>query len=796
MSARLKLTRQTRTALQAVHKALMEGKLPAPPGFVGTEELGITGTTNWFGDILAESNSKLLHELAYGQAGSRTWGEWEKILRTDEAVAKAVEFTKAQLRDARVDVEEAPESAMKDRALAKAQADFVRWNIMEALEPGWAELIQQQTEGLLIPGFVVHELVPAQAKHESLPGGSGYKLKKLAERLPVSIHVQNGWLEVNGELAAVRQMGQLRDGKGFDEVEIPANKLLLATWNRRGNNYLGYSPFRAVWYICKIREQLLKLIGISQVRESAGIPIAMPEKGVKLTKSQQKKLTNLLSNLVPHENASAVMPAGVKLEWLFSPGANKGHVVDAWRELGTAVLGQVQAQQMSLGTNNTGSRSVGEVHSAVADAFAQGIVAVLEAAWNGQGEGGRPYEGAIRKMIGWNWAEPPAAYPKLKLTLKQAKLPAQDYATTVKTLKDGGAITVWTREDENASREKVGLRAVTEEEWDEAKEQKEAAAKAMADALAKSETPSPKPGAPSGTPKPKPGEEDKTPAPKATRRASSAAYESWRPLRASELKLDLSGMAQFLDGQRGYFERMTMPMIAELLTRAVPDVRTALKDGRIDHEEIATLPLDFSRIEKFVGEFLLRARAEGWRHVFRELEHGKPRRAAEEEEDERQPRPTPPEPEGAPADLLDAERRRLLRKMEARLRDALEASAIDVARTNGSPEEVVADVLSDQVQSKVLQSEAGGVLTKAFNLGRGEFAEEYGSQVESVELSAVLDEGTCGPCESLDGTTFEFGSSEYERNTPPLRQCEGRSRCRCLYVFNFKGAGGFQTVDE
>jgi hypothetical protein len=132
MGARVPSTKQTLAAFELVRKAMETGKLPAPEA----GEVGITGTTNWFGDILAESNSKLIHELAYGQAGTRTWGEYEKLLRTDEAVSKAVEFTKAQLRDGLVDIVEADERYMPDRVAAKKHADFVRWNLLEAMEPG------------------------------------------------------------------------------------------------------------------------------------------------------------------------------------------------------------------------------------------------------------------------------------------------------------------------------------------------------------------------------------------------------------------------------------------------------------------------------------------------------------------------------------------------------------------------------------------------------------------------------------------------------------------------------------
>jgi hypothetical protein len=784
-------------ALASVKSAVDAGKLP-PSLLAG--ELGISGTTIWANDVQSESNAALIHQAAYGRAGSRAWGEWEKLLRTDEAVTKAVEFTKSQIRDARVDVKEASEDSDVPEAERKKHADFVRWNLLEALEPGWAEVSQQMCGGSLVNGFAVHEIVIAPCRHKLLPGGSGYRVAKLAERLPSSIHV-NGWVEeevpmldelgapilgpdgkpmTTVDLVAIKQWGP-RAGKWM-QLDLPADKVLLTTWNRSGNNYLGFSAFRSVWYLCRIREHLLRVLGIGSVREALGVPVAQMDKDVKLTPKSQRALQRFLANMVYHENASIVLPAGVKLEFLFSQGANKGMVLDAWKELGVHVLGQLQAQQMALGLSNTGSRSVGQIHDQVADAFALGVIANITGTINGTGQ--RRYTGLVRKLIDANFGPQPA-YPTVTLTPRQAKLPADQFANAVKTMKDGGAITVWSHEDENNAREKAGLRLISQEDFDAAEQKKQESALKLAQQTA--------PGTEPDDGKPKPGFPPKPPA----KARASAGWQPRRPLRASEQHLDLPGIVDFLDGGKERFERGVKPLVVEMLTRALPDVRTAMADGRIDNGELASVKLDTSRLEAFIGKFLAGCRAEGFRHCVGEMNRARKHLGASEEDDPAFPPPDPSPPDADPKtdQLLTAERKRLARKMAQRLSDALESVAIDVLRTGGEPEEVVSDVVADQVESKSLQSDAGSVMTRAFNMGREQFADEYGDQIDSAEISAVLDENTCDYCDSMDGTELEFGSSQEEALTPPLRQCEGRGKCRCIKVFNFKNPG-FTTVDE
>lgn len=722
-----------------------------------TGELGISGTANYSGDIYSELNPRLYHQSAFGQAGTREWGEWENIGKTDPDVAAGLDFVQGQIRDARVDVEEAGES-QPNRALAKAQADFLRWNLLERCEPGWSEVLRQMTRGLL-PGFALHELVAGEVSHPALPGGRGWGLLRLAERLPISIHPTNGWLEEGGDLAFVRQLGPRNSGSGtqWADIMLPASKLQLMSWGREGNNYLGVSAFRSVYYLTRVREQLLKIVGISYIREGAGVPVAQAtDANAALTPKQRQKLFKLLANMVLHENAAIVLPAGWTINWVYSPGANKGHVIDAWKALGEVILRQVQAQQMVLGVNGTGSRSVGEVHDASADQFVAGVLATFENVINGQG--GRAYTGLARKVIDWNWGPQPA-YPRVTLKPRKTKLSPTDRTTAIKTAVEAGALTL-TAADENVVRDELGLAPISEEDRAAEKEKKAA--------LAPSFAPTPSPFAP-----------------KQKARASASRrgpFVPSRPLRASEKHLDVQGLSDFLDGAKASFELEVKPAVIELLARAAPAIAEAMKDG--DPSELAALKLDTSRLADIIATHLDVVMAHGKATVHAELKRGLGEKLAEE----RRAEDVPPKLTAAAADgepksmqVLESLKDMLVRKMTSRLRLELESEAVDAVRTDGDASDVVARTLTNQLDSAAFRSDAGSVLTKVFNVGRDEAAKEL--DVGLAEYSAILDGNQCGACNSMDGRPFELSSSEYEANLPPNRDCDGMGNCRCLMSY-------------
>lgn len=823
-----------------------------------TNEVGGTGTAIWSGDILAESNSKLIHESAYGRSGSRDWGEWDRIIRTDPECSAALEHAKGQIRDATVSVSPADDSEEQAKI-----ADYVRDNVLEWLEPGWPEVNPQMVGGFLGSGFSLHEVVHGDRLDKRLPNGRGYYVRRLSERLPSSIH-PNGWVVENDQLVGVRQL-VVKGGRVVDVI-LPSWKLLLISWNRSGDNYQGFSVFRPVWYLAKIREQLLKILAIGHVRESCGVPVAVAsDRAAKLTPKQRKSLQKLLGNLVYHENAYVLMPAGWDLKWVFSPAANKGHVLDTWERLGIVILRMLQAQQLAIGTGETGSYASAKVADSSGDAFAMGVVAMLEQVMNGVGD--RQYTGLVRKIVEPNWGKLDR-YPKISIALKKAKLPPKERAEAIEIGVRAGVITV-TPKDEDFLREDIGMPAIDPEEREalrgKGKGEEEAvdpkaggelavdpttalngaqvtAMLEIVKAVANEELPRGtgvemiiasfpvdqataekimgevgKGFEPKAQPAPVPfgkapggevdheseapppgGESDETgekplpgggaaPKSKANRSRASA-----RALYAEEQHFDLMAMADVLDNGRARFERGALPLVTEMLVRAMPEVEAAMVDG--DPSEVAELELQTERLEAFAAEFLAGLSAEGYRQL--KAEHDKGIDIAEPRADGTPAVAVPPMIHGARGDkrkqgsvkeVLASMGKSLVRRVVSRVRSDLEHEAVEVLRTGGQPGSIVGRVTQRTLEFSGLRTAAGSVVSKAFNLGREEYARERPDDIGIVRLSALLDGDECQVCRRLDGKEMVFGSEEHRQYTPPLTAlCEGMDNCRCVLAYGFK----------
>lgn len=769
-----------RSLFAAAPPRLVSGPVEvSTPSAIPTKAEGLSGVANFSGRTTWEPIQELRDQAGFGRTGGE-WGFWEDLSAANSFVAQALDHVCAPVEAARVDIEPIPVERIGtgpgqvSQAVADEMCELLRWNFTEALRLGSLNAIAARN--FLKSGFALFEPVAAQDAR-----GRWY-VAKLAQRLPQSLHA-NPWLETDDAttLRAVRQ--QSTRGSRWETVELPAERVLLFIWERQGTNWAGRSAFRAVQYIAgHVMPMLLKLIGVTLQREGAGIPIVEGDKDAKLTAEQRDQLVELMDALVFHEGASAVLPAGWQLKWTFSGGANKGHVLEVWRELGIVVLQQLGAQQLALGTSNTGSRSVGEVHDARTAVKVQQILTVLEAVLNG--DDGEPFQGLAPRICRWNWG-PQAAYPRVKLTMLRGELPVGELATAASTAKAAGIFTP-TYRDEVAFRSKAGLPPISEEEREEAKE----AAAALAPQL---------PGMPSSPPKPEPEEggdaepksgetelpeEEAKDAKKLAASAQRGGWVPWRPLRASEQRVPWEKRNAYFDAQRDAWEKALRPVVLAMLAKAMPAIAAAMADGTVKPAEVAAIPLDTKRLRAAVRKLLEGVRDAGAGSIEEELasrpltaaagdEAKEPAEQVEEETDE----------------LFDSLEQQVERRVVARARAELEREAIDALRTGDDAESVVDRVVSRQLDTGAFRADAGYVVTKAFNGARDEAARLMGGVAE-VEYSAILDSASCSACQSLDGATAPFGSAEHDRLVPPNRDCSGGDNCRCLLVFVPAGADG------
>lgn len=719
---------------------------------------GIVGTSNMGGQLRVEDNSKLTHVGAFGSSSGTPLGEWSRIGNTNPFVAMALGFVLGPLGDASWDVK--PDENVAD---GQKHADFVKWALTNHLATPVNAFAVAAMRGALLQGFSLFEKVYDVVPCKMLGGGQAIVVKRLAERLPSSIKV-NGWLEgETNDLEAIGQLGPSNDGlMRFRDVTLPADKVLLFSWQRVGNNYQGVSAFRPVYAEILVQEMLRRLIGVSLQREGAGVPIAYTDdRANALAPNDLKQIQQFLANLVMHEAASAVLPAGWKMDWVYSPGANKGHVVDTLNALGLTILQQLQAQQMVLGTNETGSRAVGSIHASAADTQVKRIGAAFEGVLNGSG--GRAYEGLIRHLVELNFG-PQDGYPKFCFSFAKPQTSPLERAQALAAAVGAGAITI-THDIENELREDLGFAPIDEDERDAIHEDKAAKALEIARAAPTNENEAP----PSNAKKP-PFKE----------KLKASAFVAGRPLRPNELHLSTQAIADFLDTARERFEMALRPEVVKMLVKVIPEIHAAMADG--DPSEISSVKLDTKAIAAIVEDFLRSSRSEGARQVHSEIAKAKSsRRLTAASGDEKDPPPTDAEFDDSDEKVLQAQKTSLVKRITQRLEHDLETEAIDAVRTGSEASEVVSRTVMRQLESKALRTDAGIIVTRAWNLGRDEAAKKLGAT--EVEYSAIMDSATCGPCASMDGRTAKANSAEHDAMLPPNRDCEGGGNCRCCLVY-------------
>lgn len=730
-----------------------------------TEPEGISGTANFTGRLVVEPIADLRDQAGFGRPGTYDWGFWEDLGAANSFVAAALDFVLAPVADARIDIEIPEESVIPD-ALLQEMAEYLEWALKSKLQLG--SFNAQCARGFLQSGFSLFE--PVFALEETGQWAGKFYCSQLAERLPQSLH-DSPWIETDDHrtLKLVRQAGFA--GTNYKSPELLAERILLAIWQRKGNNWAGRSAFRAVQYIAgKVMPTLLKLIGVTLQREGAGIPIAWcADKESPLTDEQRIELADVLTNLSAHESASLVMPTGWQMDWKFSGGANKGHVLEVWRELGIVVLQQLGAQQLALGTSNTGSRSVGEVHDARASAKVREVLRALMIVLNG--DDGEPFTGLVPRMLAYNWGDlGRKSGLRVKLTMQQPQLPVQELATAAKTAKDAGLLTP-TLNDENTIRERLGLAPIDEAE--RAKLKAEAAAQALAIGGAGAGEEGEKPGKPPFGKKPA-EKEEKEEGKEPLQASAPRAWAPWRPLRASEAKVKWPELDKYFTDARLRFEATMRPLALAMLGGAGPALYRAMADGKVTPAEVAGLPLDSSRLKAAITKYVRSVANDGGRFLREELSADKPLTAASENDNA--------------DEVLAAQVEALHRRMMNRLRGVIEREAIDVLRTGGDADEVITRAISRQVDDGAFRADAGYVTTKAFNVGRDEAAQMLGG-IAYVEYSAVLDSATCLACFAADGKTADFNSAEHDDLLPPNRDCSGGDNCRCILIMVPEGGG-------
>jgi len=73
-----------------------------------------------------------------------------------------------------------------------------------------------------------------------------------------------------------------------------------------------------------------------------------------------------------------------------------------------------------------------------------------------------------------------------------------------------------------------------------------------------------------------------------------------------------------------------------------------------------------------------------------------------------------------------------------------------------------------------------GQLVRAYTTGRGEQAADLAQSIDEYRYTAILDKGTCEPCEGRDGAVHAENDPNYATPSP---FCDWPDNCRCFDVY-------------
>jgi len=268
------------------------------------QELGVAGTPiiSGFVQDLGEYRGDL-----YGRDGMRVY---EQMRRGDAQVAATLAVLKLPVRSRAGDgrVEPASNSPI-DVEIAKMVEDNLFGGLEfiskggQKISQNWGDVVENLLLGLDF-GCAAYEKVYRVA-------GDQIQIAKLAPRLPLTFY--RFLTEDDGEsLIALQQYGY--GGNNFKNVDIPAWKLGLFTFQQEGANFFGRSVLRAAYKHWYYKEQLYAIDGIACERNGLGVPVIEHEPGGKGLSTEDKQIAfTFLTNLASHESAGAYMPPGVKL---------------------------------------------------------------------------------------------------------------------------------------------------------------------------------------------------------------------------------------------------------------------------------------------------------------------------------------------------------------------------------------------------------------------------------------------------------------------------------------------------
>jgi hypothetical protein len=240
-------------------------------------------------------------------------------------------------------------------------AEFVRFNLLQGTASPFL-LILEDILRMYEYGFSVFEKVyelREWAPNRSMANRRKYTmLKKLAPRpSPTIKEIQ--YDDNGGPVGVVHRA--VRADRTLEEVEIPIDKLVIFSFNKKGGNLEGKSILRTAYQPWYYKDNLYKIDGIQKERHGMGFPVVEAPPGANANEIIAAKA--LVQNVRTNEFGGMVLPPGFKFHFAELPGQPVDVMKSIEHHNGMIMLNvMVQFLLMGLQVTGGGGRATAGSH--------------------------------------------------------------------------------------------------------------------------------------------------------------------------------------------------------------------------------------------------------------------------------------------------------------------------------------------------------------------------------------------------------------------------------------------------
>lgn len=612
-------------------------------------------------------------------------------------------------------------------------------------------------------------------------------VKRLAPRLQNTIRE---WDITDGKINAVRQV--IYAGETARDVWIPGDKIVCFSFRKEGDDFRGISALRPAYKHWFHKDFFYRIDAMRIERWGLGIPAIMEDELVS-TSGRTADIIEAVENMRAHEKGFVYVPRGYRVEMLDAGSAKMVDPIPSIQHHDAAILKTIMAQFLELGMTETGARSLGETLKNQYLASLQFVANYIADTLN---------RDVIKPIMRMNWGEDARAPYLVAYGIQNEDVSI--LATAFNALGNSGLVTKGPK-IEGYIRELLGIPNEDEEFLEEEQERKDK----MADALAKSSQEDDSDSAEDDTeteetPPNAEGDDDAEETAIETKQkggtklaealpktdigqeAPIVHQEFWRPLRWYEELMSLRAIIGKLDDSREQIVRATRESRERAVQALMPQIMSAYQ--RNDPKLVSDIDVPDEVYAMFASEIVDAAKDVydfGQQQVMMEIKRQNrevPLRNAFPND------PNKPLDEPADAsmvkDFIEVDAEQTAEKTLDPIVDAARAESQTAMRTGVLDVVQVSEGLLER-SDNVARDQAGRIINQYLSLGRDDTAKHLKDQIKYAYYTAIMDNGTCPNCMALDERQERYiiGSPEYERNTPPLHNCHGKTRCRCSWFY-------------